>query len=285
PPKEKVEREGDRGGGAVNVDNAWLHEALRGYEQKSTKGTDDGESVKTLRDIAARLRALEERLGEATKSDTDARARDKDAEKGRLSAILRSPEYNRKASEGGALGRAVEGFVELIRSLIPNIKPMQPGASPTVSRGAQIFVVALGLGIIAYVAQRYWLRRGTTSKGISLREPRVVLGEQLAPDQTASDLLTEAERMARAGDLRGAIRKAYVALLCELGDRKIIRLARHKTNRDYLSAVRQSAPPQLFREMQPLTLNFERHWYGLEDATETDWQDFRARCRHALDMR
>ncbi|MGB8511015.1 MAG: hypothetical protein WCD76_21770, partial [Pyrinomonadaceae bacterium] len=162
PPKEKVEREGDRGGGAVNVDNAWLHEALRGYEQKSTKGTDDGESVKTLRDIAARLRALEERLGEATKSDADARARDKDAEKGRLSAILRSPEYNRKASEGGALGRAVEGFVELIRSLIPNIKPMQPGASPTVSRGAQIFVVALGLGIIAYVARRYWLRRGTT---------------------------------------------------------------------------------------------------------------------------
>jgi len=122
------------------------------------------------------------------------------------------------------------------------------------------------------------------SQDISLREARVVLGERLAPDQTAADLLAEAERMARAGDLRGAIRKAYVALLCELGDRKIVRLARHMTNRDYLKAVRQSTP-QLYREMQPLTFNFERHWYGFEAATETDWIDFRTRCRQALAQR
>ncbi|MCA1594232.1 MAG: DUF4129 domain-containing protein [Acidobacteria bacterium] len=280
PPKEKIEW----GGGTADVDNAWLHAALQDYERKSAKGSDNRERAKTIRDIVERLRALEARLDEVALS-SDARARDKDAEKGRLSAILRDPDYNQKASQGGALGRLIEQFVEWIRSLFPHIRPIQPGTTPTVSRAAQIFVFALALAVIAYVTRRYWLRLGTSTEKLSLREARVVLGERLAPDQTASDLLSEAERLARGGDLRGAIRKAYIALLCELGDRKVIRLAQHKTNRDYLRAVRQSAPPQLFQEMQPLTSNFERHWYGSEDATETDWTDFRTRCRQALNVR
>jgi hypothetical protein len=34
--------------------------------------------------------------------------------------------------------------------------------------------------------------------------------------------------------------------------------------------------------MRPLTSDFELHWYGLQDASDADWSDFRARCRHAL---
>ncbi|HEX7955777.1 MAG TPA: DUF4129 domain-containing protein, partial [Pyrinomonadaceae bacterium] len=114
------------------------------------------------------------------------------------------------------------------------------------------------------------------------REARVVLGERLEADQTAADLLEEAERLARAGELRGAIRKAYVALLCELGDRGVVRLAQHKTNRDYLTAVRRAAAPGLYTEMLPLTFDFEVHWYGLRDASDSDWERFRERCRKVL---
>ena len=89
-------------------------------------------------------------------------------------------------------------------------------------------------------------RRAGNVRAKPLREPRVVLGERLAPGQTAADLLDDAERLARSGDLRGAIRKAYVALLCELGDRQVIRIAQHKTNRDYLQSIRASAPPRLY---------------------------------------
>jgi hypothetical protein len=99
-----------------------------------------------------------------------------------------------------------------------------------------------------------------------------VLGESVAADETAADLLTEAERLARAGDLRGAMRKAYIAVLCELGDRKILRLAPHKTNRDYLRALSDNA--RLFQTVQPLTNAYERHWYGLIPASETDWREF-----------
>ncbi len=109
-----------------------------------------------------------------------------------------------------------------------------------------------------------------------------MLGERLEADQTAADLLDEAERLARAGELRGAIRKAYVALLCELGDRGVVRLAQHKTNRDYLDAVRRAARPRLYTEMLPLTSDFELHWYGLRAASDADWESFKTRCRKAL---
>jgi hypothetical protein len=83
-----------------------------------------------------------------------------------------------------------------------------------------------------------------------------------------------------AGDLRGAIRKAYIAVLCELGDRKVIRLAQHKTNRDYLAGVRDRA--ELYGALRPLTHSFERHWYGFAPATPSDWDEYRALCNQAI---
>jgi hypothetical protein len=109
---------------------------------------------------------------------------------------------------------------------------------------------------------------------------RIVLGERLEPDQSALDLLSEAEALARRGELRAAIRKAYIALLVELGERKIISLAQYKTNRDYLRAVREVEP--LYGNVKQLTDSFERHWYGLAQATETDWLAFRSTYKQAL---
>ena len=94
------------------------------------------------------------------------------------------------------------------------------------------------------------------------------------------DLLEQAELLARSGDLRAAIRKAYIALLCELGDRKVISLAQHKTNRDYLSALRGRT--RLHSTMRGLTNSFEQHWYGFVPAAESDWSDFRNGYRQVV---
>ena len=107
-----------------------------------------------------------------------------------------------------------------------------------------------------------------------------MLGERLEPEETATNLLSEAEALARRGELRAAIRKAYIALLVELGDRNLVSLAQHKTNRDYLRGL--SNVPQLHSRMTGLTDSFERHWYGFAEATESDWQDFRAGYLAAL---
>jgi hypothetical protein len=80
--------------------------------------------------------------------------------------------------------------------------------------------------------------------------------------------------------LRAAIRKGYIALLCELGDRKVLTLAQHKTNHDYLRAVREKRP--LLKEMQRLTASFENHWYGFVPANPNDWTSFRSGYQQTL---
>jgi hypothetical protein len=141
---------------------------------------------------------------------------------------------------------------------------------------AMAFIFALAAGVIGYVVYKLtpFFQRWKAKLKLEKREARVVLGERLAPDQTATDLLDEAEALARKGELRAAIRKAYIALLCELGDRKILTLAQHKTNHDYLRAVREKKP--LLNEMQKLTNSFENHWYGFKQTTADDWASFRS---------
>ena len=274
PKAERVEPPGFR----AEVDHGWLHAALEEYE-RTAEGRTDEERAALLEDLAGRLAAVEARLAEA---EAPGPARDKEAEKGRLNTILRRPEYARpEQRQGSALQRQIEEFFKWLRDLMPEFRPLEPGTRGGLSRAAQFFIFGLSGLLLAYVFWRYWGRRDRGPKSLSLGGARVVLGERLEADQTAADLLAEAERLAREGQLRAAIRKAYVALLCELGDRKVIGLAQHKTNRDYLQAVRQRAP-RLYPEMLPLTFDFELHWYGAQEASESDWASFRARCREAL---
>jgi hypothetical protein len=141
---------------------------------------------------------------------------------------------------------------------------------------AMIFIFMLAAGVAGYAIYKFapFFQRQRAKLKLNKREARIVLGERLAPDQTPADLLGEAEALARKGELRAAIRKAYIALLCELGERKILTLAQHKTNHDYLRAVRERRP--LLDEMQKLTNSFENHWYGFRQTTADDWTAFRS---------
>src|SRR6185369_4571275 len=264
PAKETVTLDGL----SVPIDNSWLHEELSAYE-KASLTTKRSESLARM---AERLHAIDERIQEIHRRNTV--STDKDAEKGRLAEILRRPEYISKAPEGSALERVLERIVRWIAKLFPNIKPMKPGGSLWIARIAQILVVGVCLAAVAFLVWRYGPRfmQGRRRKK-KKREARIILGERLEPDQTSADLLAQADALARNGDLRSAIRKAYIALLCELGDRKLISIAQYKTNRGYLYSVRDKG--SLYTSMRKLTASFELHWYGLVPAGENDWNDFR----------
>jgi hypothetical protein len=269
PPKERVES----GGGPVEVDNSWLHSALDDYRKLG--GRD--KRAAAMRSVAQSLRALESRIAEAEGSP----AQDRDAERGRLNSILRDPDFNRPP-QGNAFQRIMEGIRDWLGRRAPRLGG-GPAPNPALSLLAQILVIGLCVLVLAYVARRLWRGRARELRTLKLkRRPRVILGERLDADATPADLLSAAEALARAGDLRGAVRKAYVALLCGLGDGGVIRLAQHKTNRDYLDAVRRSASQKLYAELLPLTRGFEQHWYGLRDTTAAEWDDYSARCRQAL---
>lgn len=273
PATEKVEGVGI----ALDVDNRWLHSELDLYEKLKADHTDERDDF--LYRLATRLRSLNTHLSEAANAAAQA-TRDKEAEKGRLNSILRRPEYNEQAAEDTAAARFQRRFREWLSGLMPQSRPLNEGAAGAFSLIARIFVFALTAALIIYVIWKYGaqlLPRNRAQKKPN-SEARVVLGERLAPGQTPSDLIAQAEALARAGDLRGAIRKAYIAVLFEFGERDILRLAAHKTNRDYLSAIRSSDRAALYNDMQPLTHNYERHWYGFAPATDSDWHDFRTRC-------
>jgi|ERR1051326_18470 hypothetical protein len=264
---------------SIAVDNSWLPEALDGYERIKNNSARRNESLARIRE---RLLALAERMAELENESAGSR-KDNDNDKARLAEILRRPEYDQASSQSSALERLWLRFLRRIFSLLPKRRPLQPGNSRLLSSVAQVIVVLAGLALVGFLVWKFgprFLRNRKRKK--EKRAARIVLGERLEADQTAADLLSQAEDLARGGDLRAAIRKAYIAFLCELADRKLISLAQHKTNRDYLVSVREQ--PRLYSSMRQLTNAFEVHWYGLVPAAEGDWNEFRSGYSKALKM-
>jgi hypothetical protein len=258
----------DSGEELCTVDNAWLHDQLKDLERAS-----DAEWLQILTHIVEQLKAVDERITEFLKADI--KDWNKSAAKERLAGILDRPEYAKQGRASSAFARIMEAIARWIAKLFGRRPQTSAGGSEWISFIARALVVVLAMGLIFFVIKlllpRFSRRRKKQEK-VKL-EPRIVLGERLEPDASTVDLLAEAEALARSGQIRAAIRKAYIALLVELGDRKVISLAHHKTNRDYLRSVRNIPP--LYSVMSGLTDSFERHWYGLVQADARDWQSFR----------
>lgn len=256
----------------LEIDNMWLHEWMKQHadEKFEDHATD-------LHNASVRLLAIQERISEATGGALTS-ASTKDADKGRLAAILSGAEYDKRAAEESAIKRLWQRIVEWLESWFPDYEPSKsnPSRQAKISTVAQVLVILLALVVIGLVVWRFIVsyRKRKVDKSASKRkEARVVLGEEIAADKGAPDLLAEAEALFRAGDGRAGVRKIYIAALCELADRKLLRLSKHYTNRDYLHAVRSLEP--LHQGMQQMTSSFERHWYGTEQAYENEWQNFR----------
>lgn len=262
PRNQTVESDAE----VYNVDNTWLHQALDELRQEAYRS-------ERIQQIVARLTAMEKRVVERQQQAPTLENRD--AAKKRLETILARPEYASTVKGPNALTRLWRDFIEWLKKFLPQPKPAEPGSGAWLEAVAKIVVgiaaVAVAVFLVRLLIGRF--KRTKKIKAKKKKQPRIVLGERLEPEQTATDLLSEAEALARSGDLRAAIRKAYIALLVELGDRKIISLAQHKTNRDYLNSLR-SLPP-LHSRMRGLTDSFERHWYGFAEANQNDWQNFR----------
>lgn len=257
------------------TDNSWLHTSLDNLERANIE-----HRPARLKNVLEALHALSDRVDEL--EDAQRVDEHKGASKQKLESILSRPEYASAAQGPNALSRLLRDFIKWIESLMPKQTEMAPGRARFISRAVMFVIIGVAVLLIAYVVWLLFKRfyRPGETKPRKKREPRIVLGERLQPEQTSTDLLAEAEALALKGDLRAAIRKGYIALLVELGDRDVISLAQYKTNRDYLRSV--SNVPQLHSPLKRLTESFERHWYGLAQATQNDWQDFRARYREAL---
>ncbi len=276
PAAEKVEWQG----ATVETDNRWLAEKLDEFERAAET---DAKRWDVLTEIGERLEAIEQKIDELENPSASNRTKDEDKQK--LAEILRREEYQKPLKKEESLAQKIERKIsEWLENMFPRpkISPVTSDGFQSVSFVLQIILYALILGVIAFVIYRFapFFVKRFRGQGKSEKKERVILGERLADDETAQNLFAEAENLARSGNLRGAIRKGYIALLCDLSDRKVIGLSQHKTNRDYLRDVRKQ--DELYRNLSGLTVNYERHWYGFDEAQEADWENFRSGYKRAV---
>ena len=229
PVNQTIEVDGE----VCNVDNSSLHKSLE--DLKKLRAEEQFDKVDRITEL---LQAIEARITE--REAAVERVQNKEQAKSKLDSILSRPEYATEQRGPNALSRLIRDFFRWLENLFPKRRPVQPGHVDWFTLVAQILVIGLALAVLLYVVKILLTRFGRTRKTKKPRkkEARIVLGERLEPEATSTDLLSQAELLARNGDLRAAIRKGYIALLVELGDRKMISLAQHKTNRDYLNSVK-----------------------------------------------
>ena len=155
--------------------------------------------------------------------------------------------------------------------------------------GSVRFIVWLLLGI-ALVLLAVLIVRSRRSRS------RAVVAEAVAPrpdltreDVTADQLpedgwLQLARELMDRGELRLALRASYLAALAHLGQRELIRLAKHKSNRDYDRELRRRARalPEVVGAFDRSLLTFERSWYGEHEVTRDVLGDF---ARHLEKIR
>lgn len=274
PKTERIEYDGQ----TIDTENSWFSTSLDNFESED----DTAKRTEILSGIIERLKAI--RTGFEELNAATAAERTKDQDKQKLAEILGRQEFQKPEPKGESL------FQKWWRELMEWLAKMWPENAPTPVGGPsfeglrvalQVVIFAAVAALIVFLVWRFvpfFARRRRLGK--EKAGDRVILGERIGEDESAADIFSEAERLARDGDHRGAIRKGYIGLLVELGDRKIVRIARHKTNRDYLSDVRKR--DELFTDLSGLTSNFERSWYGLRLVGADDWADFRDRCRRAI---
>jgi len=269
----------DTPNGPVETYNQWLLDGAIAAE----KETDMARRAQILTELNERLAAISVKLDDL--QTVAAAERSKDEDKRKLAEILNRPEYQKPVEKAeNPAGDWIKRLLEWIASWFPKFNPSGSGFSGFAGLGNIVFWVLiagiiLGLGFLVYKLAPLLIPR-FRRRDKKEKKDRVILGEKIGEDQTAEDLFGEAERLAREGDLRGAIRKGYIALLCEMSDRKLIGLARHKTNRDYLRDVHNRR--DVYTQMNGLTGAFERHWYGFKDVERTDWDDFHEHYRETV---
>lgn len=272
PPKETI----DINGIAVEVDNRWFGQSLAQTQTEANVAA----KLQILGGINSRLKELILAL-DKTASE---RQFSKDEQKQRLAEILRRPEFRKPQEREPNVGEQfIKWFIDWLERIFPSPSPgAQPfsiGRLPDFVRTLIIALLVIAGGYLIYRIVKALLpeKLENDSEASSIK---IILGEQIAEGRDAESLFREAEQIANAGDVRGAIRKTYIGLLLGLGSRRTISLAKYKTNRDYLRELKRA--PALFGPAEEVTQRFENVWYGERSVAISDWEEFRDCCRTIL---
>ena len=271
PRSEQIEFEGRE----VSVVNTWLYVVLDSYAAEK----DPQQRIARLNEAVGRLRALDDHLRRAVAAASGEVADPRD----KIRDILSRPAY--QPEQETLVGvfvkkvlRKIRGFISEIYSALTRLLERLLGASanggwiPTL-----LLLVVLAAALLIAVQLLRRLRRPRAKR----KKTRLVLGEEISADSTSRELAEAGLAAARAGDFRTAVRKLYVSLLYELGERNLIELEDSATNHEYLSKA--SRLSGLAGPMRHLTDRFDYVWYGMFSSSEDDFAAYLERYEEAME--
>jgi hypothetical protein len=183
------------------------------------------------------------------------------------------------AELGRVLDRAWNAFLDVLRRLWPRGLTLSPGngkGGAWQRKDLWEWRAVSGAVTLAAGAVLFWLRRRgePTQRSTPIATaPLLDLSDAaVASERSEDEWFTLANRLQGEGDLRLAVRAAYLGLLAGLAQREWLTIRRDRTNREYLEECtrRWRRRPQAAVEVRaeiPETLRgslrlFDRVWYG-----------------------
>ena len=181
-----------------------------------------------------------------------------------------------------AIGKAIDGFVDWLRSLFQIAGEPKPGAFPKAGLHWSLYVlIALVLFAAAWIAwRRRWFVRARPKPAAPALEAVALDADDLTADRLPEDgWLDLAARMMQEENYRFALRAYYLANLAYLGHSQFLTIDSGKTNREYELELRRRARgfDQARQQFSVNVLAFERAWYGQHDVSAGDAAEFRRR--------
>jgi hypothetical protein len=178
---------------------------------------------------------------------------------------------------GHATSRSWAAFWNILRKLWPRALTVS-GGKPTSGalKDLRFWLVLIAILTIGAGAVFIWLRRRREATSVSVPvaiEPLPDLSSAVvASEHSEDEWFALAERLEGEGELRLALRAAYLGLLAGLAQREWLTIRRDRTNREYLdeftrrwrrrpqaAASAQTETPEKLRSSLRV---FDRVWYG-----------------------
>ena len=180
------------------------------------------------------------------------------------------------------MGHAWDAFWKFLRKLWPKGLRLSSG---TEKRGWRLKNLKLWLALLVVLTLAVgglllWFRRRQEAAQLSIpaaTAPTIDLNDAVASERSEDEWFALANRLEGEGELRLALRAAYLGLLAGLAQRKWLTIRRDRTNREYLDEFtrRWRRRPQAALEARaevPEKLRgslrlFDRVWYGSHPLT------------------
>lgn len=269
-------------GGTITVRDPWLDDAVGSLERLTPE-----QRKRQLDAIADHLTSRAQSVdvpAAAPAATASPGATPAPAPEAILEGILDENRF-RQPPEDPKLAQAAARFRDRLRSAWSSFKqfiadlfrPREGGGTlDTIKQFAILGLAALTVIGIAWFAIRLLFRAAVDT---AADDPETEMPE--APPQPA-EMAAEAKARIATGDHRSAMRALYLALLGKLHQQGAIVYDRHRTNREYLRAMRAS--PLRKEAFEELVEVFDRKWYGKEPCSREEVEAFEQATFRAGDV-